>query len=549
MISKNDLYLYYIDYASKYNIDKRIVNEAFNNPKFTERDYFQYIILAKLDNIVDSILDNNDTNITKTLNQFINDFNKIFVFFQYEDLLNIDLYFTLLSNKKLSSYVEKSLMTNREIDLKKVTEDNSLYGLYSAFCLKNNIELSDNFINYVATENSEKLLLDEIKNKPILSKDEEEYYFELYNNNDKNARKIIIECNLKLVSSVAKKYKNLNTPFLDLFESGVMGLMKAIDKFDYKKGYKFSTYAFWWIQQTIKKELAENSNLIRIPTYKYYQINKYNQAVNELHIKLERLPNDTELADYMNITIEAIKEIKLTMNDTISLEQNITNDKGESETPLEKLIEDKSLVDIEEQVSSNEQRRILYENINRLRPRDQKIIKMRFGIGYEKSFTLSEISKIFNISKEAVRRNEEMILKKLRLSLEDSKNFKIENTHNNKEDQNYYNLIKAYNRLLKKYKSISEELIITNVSEIESCYQGYLLREIYNTADLNDYNKDLIIEFLKYKFGIACVDKKTKEVTMVLLNLDEHKYDILDKICLLNYEILKIENMDYLSLI
>ena len=231
------------------------------------------------------------------------------------------------------------------------------------------------------------------------------------------AKKALVQANLRLVISIAKKYVGQGVLFLDLVQEGSMGLIRAAEKFDYKKAFKFSTYATWWIRQTIIRAISNNSRAIRIPVHMSDKIRKYKKAVLDLTFELNREPTEKEIASKMEITLKRLQGIKKALiNEPISLDSPVTDDLN-----IQDYIEDKSYKSPDEQAQSNS----LYEQIPHLLAnldeRERKILHYRFGLDGTKPKTLEELGKILGFSKERIRQLEDSAIKKLRANKQISK--------------------------------------------------------------------------------------------------------------------------------
>jgi len=262
---------------------------------------------------------------------------------------------------------------------------------------------------------SVQMYLKEIGRYPLLSGEEEVELAKRIERNDEPARQKLALSNLRLVVSIAKKYvaRSANLGLLDLIQEGNIGLFKAVEKFDYKKGYKFSTYATWWIRQAITRALADQGRTIRIPVHMVETINKYQQVVRRLVQDLGRDPMPEETAAEMGVEVEKIRHIMKISQETISLEAPVgDNDDGDS--ALESFIPDEDSIS----PATSAARKILKTYINEiifdLTSREQKILDMRFGLTDGVTHTLEEVGKVFSVTRERIRQIESKSIEKIR---------------------------------------------------------------------------------------------------------------------------------------
>ena len=261
------------------------------------------------------------------------------------------------------------------------------------------------------TEDSVRLYLREIGRVKMIKPDEEIELARLIAKGDAQAKKKLIQANLRLVISIAKKYLNRGLPFQDLIKEGNLGLIRAAEKFDHTKGFKFSTYATWWIRQAISRGLADKSRTIRVPVHMVESINKLKKTNSKLSQDLGRKPTEQELSAAMDITINKVQEIQQADREPVSMETPLNRD---DETYIGDLIEDDESDRPEATTAEELMRQDLGRMLSQLTPRERDIMHLRYGLEDGRQRTLEEVGKLFNITRERVRQIEHKAFRKLR---------------------------------------------------------------------------------------------------------------------------------------
>ena len=263
----------------------------------------------------------------------------------------------------------------------------------------------------VGVEDPVRMYLKEIGKIPLLTTDQEIGLAKRMELGDQQAKKRLAEANLRLVVSIAKKYVGRGMQFLDLIQEGNLGLIKAVEKFDYRKGYKFSTYATWWIRQAITRAIADQARTIRIPVHMVETINRLIRTSRQLVQELGREPTAEEIAEKMDIPVERVREIRKISQDPVSLETPIGE---EEDSHLGDFIQDEHVTVPADQATFTLLHEQLMEALSTLTEREQEVLRQRFGLDDGKPKTLEEVGKQFHVTRERIRQIEAKALRKLR---------------------------------------------------------------------------------------------------------------------------------------
>jgi RNA polymerase primary sigma factor len=295
--------------------------------------------------------------------------------------------------------------------------DNSVFDLPEEELIEEDLDDSpedvDALLNQegVSIDDPVRMYLKEIGKVPLLSAERELELASRMAAGDREAKKQLVEANLRLVVSIAKRYVNRGMFFLDLIQEGNLGLMKAVEKFDYGKGYKFSTYATWWIRQAITRAIADQARTIRIPVHMVETINKVLRVSRQLLQELGRDPTDEEISEEMGLPIDKVREILKIAQEPVSLEMPIGE---EEDSHLGDFIADDNTPAPADAASYMMLREQLLEVLHTLTPREESVLKLRFGLEDGRPRTLEEVGKVFDITRERIRQIEAKALRKLR---------------------------------------------------------------------------------------------------------------------------------------
>jgi len=256
-----------------------------------------------------------------------------------------------------------------------------------------------------------KAYLKDVRPIPLLTAEKELEVAKRVKRGDKNARDLMIRSNLRLVISIAKKYINLGVPLSDLIEEGNIGLMKAVEKFDPQRGFRFSTYAAWWIKQGISRAIIDQGKMIRVPVYMNEEILKYKKVLEKLTHKLKRRPMLGEIAKRLGLGVEKVRELEQAITKMSSLDAPIGE---EGDGQVKDIIEDQSMMTPDEELESFINKERALGLLDMLTERERKIIELRFGLSDGNMWTLAEIAQELGVSRERIRQVEAATLKKIR---------------------------------------------------------------------------------------------------------------------------------------
>ena len=327
-------------------------------------------------------------------------------------------------NENLNDLIKIIFLKNKDMivsgDIEKLTDNNTLILLLEAYCLINNIEIKqseENNIYYdddLKLTDSVKIYLREIGEYPLLSIEQQRDLALKILEGDNKARELFINSNLRLVVNVARRYIGNGLTFLDLIQEGNLGLITAVDKYDVKKGFNFSTYAIWWIRQAITKAIEYKGRTIRIAAHVYEKVQLYKKVFRNLELKLNREPTINEIADEMELSVSEVSDLQQLQIDVVSINAIIGDEK---EKELENFIV--SSDDTPEEIATKENMQQDVKNLLiscNLKPRERDILILRYGLDGKEPMTLVEIGKIYNLTRERVRQIESNALKKIRKS-------------------------------------------------------------------------------------------------------------------------------------
>jgi RNA polymerase primary sigma factor len=264
------------------------------------------------------------------------------------------------------------------------------------------------------------LFLKDIGRVPLLTAAQEVELAKRIERGDHRAKQMMVEANLRLVVSIAKRYRNQGLPFLDLIQEGTIGLVRAAEKFDWRKGFKFSTYATWWIRQAVARAIADKGRTIRMPVHVVEKLNKIHRSERKLRAELAREPTSAEVAADLELSIEEVEQIRRSAQTPVSLEKPVGD---EEESEFGHFLTDESAPLPEEQAEVALRREALRSILGSLSPRERAVLELRYGLDGQQPRTLDEVGRTFNVTRERIRQIEHQSLKKLR-ALAEARNVK-----------------------------------------------------------------------------------------------------------------------------
>jgi len=303
-----------------------------------------------------------------------------------------------MENRQSADFALEREVTDTEKSANSPTED---FSVHDDLSLPPGIKISDPVRMY----------LKEIGRVPLLSADEEVELSKRIEEGDEEAKRRLAEANLRLVVSIARRYAGRGMQFLDLIQEGNMGLIKAVEKFDYSKGFKFSTYATWWIRQAITRSIADQARTIRIPVHMVETINKLVRVSRQLLQELGREPTPEEIGKEMDITPEKVREIQKVSQEPVSLETPVGE---ESDSNLGDFIEDQDALAPADAAAFELLKEQLEEVLDTLTEREENVLRLRFGLEDGRTRTLEEVGQVFGVTRERIRQIEAKALRKLR---------------------------------------------------------------------------------------------------------------------------------------
>ena len=471
-------------------------------------------------------------------------FKKLIAFFnEFNYYPSNDLCIAILNNNKV-----KSILSDIVVEKRKQLETNTLEEIFfddievafvENYCLLNNISINrnDDLTDFI--DDSLASYFSSIK-LPLLTKEEEIVLLTRIKQGDKRAKDIMIERNIRLVIKMARKYSGRGLELLDLIQEGNIGLMIAVDRFDLEKDCKFSTYATWWIKQVMTRAIDDKGRTIRLPVYISEWNTKIRNAKKELQNELNRIPTDEEVATKLNISTDKLDELSIISQSMLSLNQNISE---EDDGQLSDYIEDESIVSPEIEAIENVVKEELEKVISTLKPREQQIIRLRFGFDDSEAKSLQEIGDILGISGERVRQLESRSLKELKqkilrkqrkivkLDIKESENKVLRKKRNNRRRtandlKSIYSYFKEYEK--EQIQEVIQELDEKSVELLHKRYGEDFDNPIYSSLSNKDRAYLYSSIFVRIKRHLRKYDTSeittSKENEKALINNDSKVY-------------------------
>lgn len=452
-------------------------------------------------NIINNYI-NQKMNQAKNYKTALKQFKQLDSFFSTHDFIpSQELIIELINKNEIFGNMTESILKHFYIqitsgNMEKVLNNNSLIYIVETYCMLKNIEIEENTLDMTVDKENNKIIditdlyLKEIGKTALLSKEQEKELARKMAEGNEEARNQFTESNLKLVVDIAKNYLGRGLPFLDLIQEGNLGLIRATEKYDVNRGFKFSTYATWWIRQTIKKAIYEKRRNIKIPENIQMRLSQYSKVCNNLEIKLQREATISEIAEEMRTSVEKIIELQAMQSDTISINKLISSDE---DIELDQFIaaDEKTPEEIAISNTLSSQIKQLFEDCQ-LKEKEIEIIKKRYGFNSKDPMTLDELAKIYGVTRESIRQTEVKALKKIRNS-KYIKAFAIYMQNPDEAIQNIEEFREIYAKSTTPYiPSLKRKKGPKKVRKQSSGMRG--IQSIYQY--LNDYTKEEIDEML-----------------------------------------------------
>ena len=528
-----ELYQYYeIFFANKEEFEKIILKEIEKikqkyNGKESFEEFFQEKLEEKMNAFVKRRLESSDDlaihwmelMINKSFSQTDNYKNCLNEFKKIELILSSISYIPspevwihcLKENEKLKKtvqiIVDNNLSRMKENQLDVIFNNPTLISCLESYCMIHDIKLVNEGDEHISWDTMGDYIK-EIKNIPLLTQEQEVELAAKIKQGSVDAKNKMIESNLKLVVSVARRYQNATLDLYDLIQEGNLGLIKAVEKFDGTKGIRFSTYATYWIRQSINRAIADKSRNIRIPVHLFDKVNAYKKCVEQLGNELKRQPTIIEISNAMKISISSTRLLEAIQSDTISFSTPI----GEEDTELHEILEDEN-TNLEEEAIQETLKKEVRELIEKcgLTDREKEVIMLRYGIGCEETKTLEELGNMYGLTRERIRQIEAAAIRRLRRS----KYIKSFAAYMDNPDQCIAGIPELRKRLSinvyskRNNKEKEKASTIKTLSEMFSEYTQEQLTEML--LSLPEYDQKICMKHEQYAKGQAILDLPTED--------------------------------------